>query len=48
MAKKKAPKPKDERTQRERFEQFANEHGATEDVLEKALREPAVKQKPKG
>lgn len=42
MADKKAPakkaKPKkDERTQRERFEQFAREHGATEDVLDKAI-----------
>lgn len=40
MQKKQSPakqKPKDERTQRERFEQFAREHGATENVLEKAL-----------
>ena len=49
MAKKTAPKPspkKDERTQRERFEQFAREHGATEDVLDKALGDVA-KAKPK-
>jgi hypothetical protein len=33
--KKRAKAP--ERPQRERFEQFAREHGATEDVLDKAL-----------
>lgn len=40
MAKIPPPKPKpkkDERTQKERFIDFAREHGATEDVLDKAL-----------
>jgi len=39
--KKKRAKAKDTRTQRERFEQFAIEHGATDDVLDKALGEVA-------
>lgn len=33
----KAKPPKDARTQGERFAQFAREHGADEDVLDKAL-----------
>lgn len=37
----------DTRTQQQRFEDFAREHGATKEVLDKALRAPAVKQKPK-
>lgn len=44
-AKKTAPK-KDERTQQQRFEDFAREHGATDDVLDKALGDVA-KAKPK-
>lgn len=31
----------DNRPQRDRFEQFAREHGATEDVLDKAMGEIA-------
>lgn len=45
MAKKTEPKPspkKDERTQQQRFEEFAREHGATEDALDKALGEIAA------
>jgi hypothetical protein len=41
MAKKQPPKPKDTRTQRERFIQFAKEHGATKDVLDQAMGEVA-------
>lgn len=44
-------KPADPRSQAERFEQFAREHGATEDVLDKAMGEiaeaPRVAPKPK-
>ena len=41
MAEPKKPKPKDTRTQQQRFEDFAREHGATEDVLDKALKDVA-------
>lgn len=34
-----------EKPQRERFEQFAREHGATEDVLDKALGDVAKAKK---
>jgi len=44
-AAKKAKPKKDERTQRERFEQFAREHGADDDVLDRALGDVA-KSKP--
>lgn len=37
MATPKKPKSKDTRTQQQRFEDFAREHGATEDVLDKVL-----------
>lgn len=47
MAEPKKPKPKDTRTQQQRFEDFARDHGAIEDVLDKALREPKVREKPK-
>lgn len=40
------PKPKDERTQQQRFEDFAREHGATDEVLDRALVDVA-KAKPK-
>ncbi len=46
MAEPKKPKPKDTRTQQQRFEDFAREHGATEDVLDKALGD-VKKPKPK-
>jgi hypothetical protein len=50
MPKKAPPKKtqpkKDERTQKERFIDFAREHGADEDVLDKALGDVA-KAKPK-
>lgn len=42
MAEPKKPKPKDTRTQQQRFEDFAREHGATEDVLDKALGDVAA------
>lgn len=50
MAEKKAPakksKPKkDERTQKQRFIDFAREHGAEEDVLDKALSDVAKSKK---
>ncbi|MGE0533130.1 MAG: hypothetical protein AB7P35_17615 [Hyphomonadaceae bacterium] len=51
--KKSAPKkkPAGTRPQAERFEQFAREHGATQEVLDKALGEiaeaPRVAPKPK-
>jgi hypothetical protein len=38
-------KPADTRTQRERFEEFAIEHGATEDVLDRALSDVAKSKK---
>lgn len=44
---KKEPKPKDTRTQQQRFEEFAREHGATEDVLDKAMVDIG-KARPKG
>lgn len=34
---KKTPPKKDDRTQKQRFIDFAREHGADEDVLDKAL-----------
>ena len=37
----KAKKAPDTRTQAERFEQFARDHGATEDVLDGALGDKA-------
>jgi hypothetical protein len=41
-------KAKDNRSQKQRFEDFAREHGATEDVLDKALGDVAKsKSKPK-
>jgi hypothetical protein len=40
------PQTKETRSQSERFKQFAREHGATEDVLDKALGDVA-KAKPK-
>ena len=43
---KQSPQLKDTRTQAERFEQFAREHEATEDVLDCALGDVA-KAKPK-
>lgn len=43
------PKPKkDEGSQRERFEQFAREHGATDDVLDRALGDVANTNPKKG
>lgn len=41
MAKEKTGRSKDTRTQQQRFMDFAREHGATEDVLDKALGEVA-------
>lgn len=43
---KKTPPKKDERTQQQRFEDFAREHGAVDDVLDRALSDVA-KAKPK-
>lgn len=34
--------PKDARTQSERFEEFAREHGAVDDVLDRALSDVAA------
>jgi len=46
---KKQAKKKDERTQRQRFIDFAREHGAEEDVLDRALGDVAnAKTKKKG
>ena len=38
----KPKKDEDTRTQQQRFKDFAREHGATEDVLDKALGEVAA------
>lgn len=48
MAKRPQKPPKDTRTQRERFEQFAREHGATEEVLDKALGDVKMPKPKKG